>query len=550
MIHSRVIHLANLSPVLLGLAAAHAQPAIAQTTMNAEQETLQKIKQYNQQHSEGLNQVNSVFELQDVSPDDWAFQALQNLVERYGCIAGYPDGTFRGNQTMTRYEFAAGLNACLQQIERLIAESKVSPEDLETIRRLQEEYEAELIALDNRVNNLEDRVNTLQEQQFSTTTKLNGKVDFVFAQPFGGDKAGSGGNQDVDENTGLIYQADLNFDASFTGQDRLRVRLRASDENAFIQRATHVEGGASATGNLFGVPIDIADTQGNVVIDDLVYEFPVGNAGYVIVGANSLDPGEAFQANFGSGFSFSDVLETGNLYLVDGGFDDVVSPDGNSNTFTNVAQGDVGISSSWNLTDRISFGVGYTVTGNNARDAQSGIFRDFSLATNLNYSGDHFDIGVGYSLTQAGDKGRPIDDIEQDTIGFHGAVRFSPQTELGGWVTYVRQDSNDVDRDGWGFGANFALKDLGKEGSQLNLGFASPIHYDDNVESELRTRGLPLVFRNQEDRAWLAELSYDFPVNDNVTITPGVLGVFNPNYNTNGDNDDQFVGLIQTSFEF
>ena len=57
--------------------------------------------------------VTSVSQLSDVRPTDWAFPALQSLVERYGCIAGYPDRTFRGNQATSRYEFAAGLNACL-----------------------------------------------------------------------------------------------------------------------------------------------------------------------------------------------------------------------------------------------------------------------------------------------------------------------------------------------------------------------------------------------------------------------------------------------------
>jgi len=61
---------------------------------------------------EPFAQVNSVSQLSDVKPTDWAFQALQSLVERYGCIAGYPDGTYRGNRAMTRYEFAAGLNSC------------------------------------------------------------------------------------------------------------------------------------------------------------------------------------------------------------------------------------------------------------------------------------------------------------------------------------------------------------------------------------------------------------------------------------------------------
>jgi len=64
---------------------------------------------------------------------------------------------------------------------------------------------------------------------------------------------------------------------------------------------------------------------------------------------------------------------------------------------------------------------------------------------------------------------------------------------------------------------------------------------------------LPIVFRDQQDRAWVGELSYDFPVNDDITITPGVLAVFNPNYGVsvgNDDPDDQIVGLIQTTFTF
>ncbi len=81
-----------------------AMPAVAQTTDSSNQQ------------SNALAQVTSVSQLSDVQPTDWAFQALQSLVERYGCIAGYPNGTFRGNRALTRYEFAAGLNACLDRV--------------------------------------------------------------------------------------------------------------------------------------------------------------------------------------------------------------------------------------------------------------------------------------------------------------------------------------------------------------------------------------------------------------------------------------------------
>ncbi len=62
--------------------------------------------------------MTSVSQLSDVQPTDWAFQALQSLVERYGCIAGYPNSTYLGNRAVTRSEFAAGLNACLIRINQ------------------------------------------------------------------------------------------------------------------------------------------------------------------------------------------------------------------------------------------------------------------------------------------------------------------------------------------------------------------------------------------------------------------------------------------------
>ncbi|MCM1985372.1 iron uptake porin [Lyngbya confervoides] len=128
---------------------------------------------------ESLGQVTSVSQLSDVQPTDWAFQAVQSLVERYGCVAGYPDGTFRGNRAATRYEMAALVNACLDNISDQFA----TKEDLEALRALQEEFAAELATLRGRVDGLEARTATLEAQQFSTTTKLQGEA--VIAGQYG-----------------------------------------------------------------------------------------------------------------------------------------------------------------------------------------------------------------------------------------------------------------------------------------------------------------------------------------------------------------------------
>ena len=85
-------------------------------------------------------QVTSITQFSDVYPTDWAYQALSNLIERYGCVAGYPNGTFRGNRAMTRYEAAALLNACLDRITEVTDE----------LKRLMKEFERELAILKGR----------------------------------------------------------------------------------------------------------------------------------------------------------------------------------------------------------------------------------------------------------------------------------------------------------------------------------------------------------------------------------------------------------------
>ena len=154
-------------------------------TLASENETLEEK---NQNYDYAIAQVTSVSQLSDVQPTDWAFQALQSLVERYGCIAGYPDGTFRGNRALTRYEFAAGLNACLDRVNELIATATaqgVTREDLATLQRLQAEFATELVTLRGRVDTLEAATSELEANQFSTSTKLVGELITYLGDAFG-----------------------------------------------------------------------------------------------------------------------------------------------------------------------------------------------------------------------------------------------------------------------------------------------------------------------------------------------------------------------------
>jgi Carbohydrate-selective porin, OprB family/S-layer homology domain len=149
---------------------------------------------------DSVSQVSSVSELTDVDPNSWAFQSLKSLVERYGCIEGYPSKKYLGNRPLSRYEFAAGLNACLDKVGEQIAAATASlatKEDLAVVQRMQEEFKTELAALKGRTDALEAKTKELEAHQFSTTTKLDGSVvmavtgggaggDVTLGGPFGG----------------------------------------------------------------------------------------------------------------------------------------------------------------------------------------------------------------------------------------------------------------------------------------------------------------------------------------------------------------------------
>ncbi|NEO92651.1 MAG: iron uptake porin, partial [Moorea sp. SIO3G5] len=216
---------------------------------------------------DSMEQVTNVSQLRDVSPGDWAYEALRSLVERYGCIAGYPNATFRGNRALTRYEFAAGLNACLNQIERLlggVTADFITREDLESLQRLVQEFETELATLGARVDNLEGRVAFLEDHQFSTTTKLKGEVIFALADAFGGDAD--------DVQTVFHNRTRLNFLTSFTGKDMLQTRLQAGDAPTLITGA-----GGELAGTQEGRFTYDGPSGNDVIIDILRYRFPLGD---------------------------------------------------------------------------------------------------------------------------------------------------------------------------------------------------------------------------------------------------------------------------------
>jgi len=206
---------------------AQAAPGNGTATTPADTNLLNQIERYGKEGNANTEagQVTNVSQFRDVQPSDWAYEALSRVVQTYGCLQGYPDGTYRGNRALSRYEFAAGLNACLRQVEALIARTPggVSREDLQALQRLTEEFRTELATIGTRVDNLEGRTAFLEQRQFSTTTKLAGEVILAATDTF----------DDYANETVFGDRVRLDLRTSFTGRDTLHTRLAAGNLAAF-----------------------------------------------------------------------------------------------------------------------------------------------------------------------------------------------------------------------------------------------------------------------------------------------------------------------------
>ncbi|MEG4293749.1 iron uptake porin [Microcoleus sp. D2B6] len=484
------------------------------------------------QQSGAMSQVTSVSQLSDVRPTDWAFQALQSLVERYGCIVGYPDGTYRGNRALTRYEFAAGVNACLDKITQLIGSTGnlVTRDDLAILQRLQEEFAAELATLRGRVDGLEARTAELEANQFSTTTKLAGEAIFALSDTFVGDGIDFDDDQD-DTVTNLGYRVRLNLNTSFTGRDLLKTRLQAVNV-ARYDRAT-------ATGtNMARLAFD-GEEGSQITLDELYYRFPIGGA-TVFVGPKGLDLDEiadtvtpfnstgtgaisrfgvrnpaVFRGPQGSGASLT--FNLGSLRATAGylaGDSDAPNPAEGRGVFNGSfsALGQVGFFSR-------PFDLAFTYT------------RKYNRAGDVNVMG-----GTGSSLAN-----QPFGLAPTESDNYGVQVNFKPSRsfQIGGWYGYtkaqqLRGGNNDATIQNGAI--TLALADFGRQGNLLGFVFGVPPKV---TESD--------VARNR-NTSYHLEGFYRFQVNDFISVTPGVYVIMNPEHNNR--NDDIWVGLLRTTFSF
>ena len=575
-----------VAPAALGL--------LAPFAANAADINLFGVNQYASEE-----QVTSINQFSDVKPTDWAFQALSNLIERYGCVAGYPDGTYRGQRAMTRYEAAALLNACLDRITEITDE----------LKKLMKEFEKELAVIRGRVDGLEARVGELEATQFSTTTKLKGVATFVLgANAYGGTAVpgGFGGNPAtsfdaavintinggsgrafipnvtrqydhtarlLDGATAFNYDLSLYLDTSFTGKDLLRTRLRAGNFSQGPWSGTNNPIGLNAMEIAFEENCGAGTDCGDVVaVNRLFYQFPIGSNFTATVGGRVRQ--DDMLAMWPSAYPADTVLDIftyagapgtynlnlgsgGGLWWKSGGFSASISY-----VAANGNEGSPGFSD--NGTEVCGGGIGTSCS-------------ESTFTGQLGYGGDNFGLAVAYSLNRGGaglygGNGTPLavaaSQFAESTnsVGVSGywtpiSGGLFPSISAGWGISAYNGDgfdfaSTSISDTNWINGARsqswyvgLQWSDVFWKGNALGMAVGQPTFITklDNALPDSLNNNTP----NDGNYAW--EWWYKFQVTDNISVTPAIyylsapLGALQKDENRSVTN---FGGLVKTTFRF
>lgn len=533
---------------------------------------------------EGQEQITSITTFTDIRPTDWAYQALKNVVETYGCIAGYSDATFRGGKPITRYEAAALVNACLDRVTEVTDE----------LKRLAGEFQQEMAILKGRTDGLEAKIGELAATNFSTTTRLNGFTTFYLNGVAGTERAQSSarynvfpdppptpgtplpppgpstkdridaalGAANLAQGISFQYSQILSFSTSFKGGDMLAVDLYTSNLDPIS--ASLFSATANNTGTyLTRLSFDAPPYDNKVTVGDLSYKFQPINKLNITLQAVSKDiSGEFLNSNlpFIAAYPYTQAISRF------GRLDPIYYP----------YLGRKGFSADYQISDNFTVGLGYfgglsnePLFGGTYLNSTSGqaTVASQAMIAQLSFWPTPKDKTLGFTFTY-GKLSLPKGSIFGITSATgtayadqpFGSVAFlNPKTGNVGLLNNTGTNANTAGLGfGWHVGGNlyftadasyiqatattngqipqFGVRAGDRAGVfQWNAALAlNDLGGTGNVATLLVGNPYRVVshdsegFSTQRTAPWHVELSYTYRVTDNISIVPGFYYVFNP----------------------
>jgi Carbohydrate-selective porin, OprB family/S-layer homology domain len=526
-----------------------------------------------------VSQVSSVSELTDVDPNQWAFQALKSLVERYGCIEGYPSKKYLGNRPLSRYEFAAGLNSCLDKIGEQIA-AATSPlatkDDLVAVQRLQDDFKEELAIVRGQVDELEAKTKDLEAKQFSTTVKLDGETIFALAGASAGGNVQTNNNPPTAANTlggssqNVIFggRTRLNLRAKNLGVegDELRIRITAATDGGSFFNAGNIRVGRLdyfGNGNI---------TNGNApaTFDKLYYQFPLFSKDFkVTIGPrvenkdtlglqkNTRDDQtqfslRGFHRNIGlslvgspvpgiaATWKLSDQWKVAAIYSALAGGDSNGSGNGGISGPSQAA-----IEVGFNPDKNLELGLGYYRTVCNPTNAQlstNGLAGEAPGSQNRIFcnsdsgGSNRYPFLGGSAATQ-----NIISNVQHDTFNFHADWEFIPDISLFGRYSFGTANISDGSAPGvaganlnyneWMAGLNFN-NTFGRKGDSLSIAVLQPANITSNNVAVVGSTFPAGTFPADSTIPNATEIDYGlyyrYTLTKNFTVGPEVYLITNP----------------------
>ncbi len=482
-------------------------------------------------YSNSNREIESISQFSDVYPTDWAYQALSELTERYGCNAATPSGA------MTRYEAAALLNQCLGNVAQITSEE----------RRLINEFAPELAVIKGRIDGLEARIGEFEAGAFSTTTKLTGKTTFVVG---GFDRETTGSTTDQGNAAVTFnYSTQLNLNTSFTGEDLLYTRIKTGNFDS-------TQFGSKTYGTYLSASNANADA---LKVDKIWYQFPVGEDFTVWAGPKI----ENYYMLASSPSIYKPVLKQFAL-------------GGNAGAYAASTDGGFGVAWTQPVEDRTQprFAVSTNYVAKGADSASSldsseggGILTDTQAKwlTKVEYGSPRWQVSFAFASEMcnetnvgdaskckawqeyyATDKGNNAGTGNSKSYSARAywkpdEVGFLPAIQLGYDIRDIDADNNaDSVEETSSWMVGLIWDDAFVDGNKAGFAFGSRAH-----ATQIRSENDSNDDDADDNMVW--EMYYDFKVSDNITVTPALFG---GNDVQDGDQDDIFGGLVQTTFKF
>ncbi|MBW4510489.1 MAG: iron uptake porin [Scytonematopsis contorta HA4267-MV1] len=482
-------------------------PQYLDTTTETSQLPASELPTPNSQFS-----IPSVADLSDVKPTDWAYQALKTLMERYGILAGYPNRRFRGNRPVNRYEYAAALAATLDKVENLIADAigdEFIQRDMIVLRRLQKDYRVALDELKNRIHISENRIQEMESNVFSTTTKL--QAQGVYALTDGSDAKMT-----------VVNRTRLNFLTSFNRKDLLLLQLEAGNNGGDAVSNANSKNPNSLSNSGFinnAGGLDYTGVEENLKLRRLYYTFNPTSDLAVTVGTK-MSPRDFIDRNRyanNEALDFSSTVFLNNPLIVQNQVD---------------RQGGAGAAIAWSPQGS-KFSVRTLYIAANANQTSNQITNQTNNQENTNSNGGLF--------------GQP----RQGSL----EVEFVPTDKLKLKLQYTNAVANNTNINAFGVNAEYALNRsmgiFGRLGIGNYQGFNTAINR--NIDTKPLTWSLGVGWRDIVIPGTLAgvaigqpfiskdfgnatqtnlEAFYNLQLNENLSLTPTLSLIVNPNNNS------------------